>query len=42
MLLGGPTGLIGDRGSCSADSGVRGNDSLKILSGNTLSHIFVE
>ncbi|XP_028037095.1 kazrin isoform X3 [Bombyx mandarina] len=23
MLLGGPTGLIGDRGSCSADSGVR-------------------
>lgn len=26
MMLGGPTGLIGDRGSCSADSGVRGTD----------------
>lgn len=24
MMLGGPSGLIGDRGSCSADSGVRG------------------
>ncbi|XP_063891919.1 kazrin isoform X3 [Helicoverpa armigera] len=25
MMLGGPSGLIGDRGSCSADSGVRGS-----------------
>ncbi|CAH2096156.1 unnamed protein product [Euphydryas editha] len=25
MILGGPSGLIGDRGSCSADSGVRGS-----------------
>ncbi|XP_061383822.1 kazrin isoform X3 [Danaus plexippus] len=25
MMLGGPTGLMGDRGSCSADSGVRGS-----------------
>lgn len=24
LMLGGPTGLMGDRGSCSADSGVRG------------------
>ncbi|XP_069359472.1 kazrin isoform X3 [Maniola hyperantus] len=25
MILGGPSGLMGDRGSCSADSGVRGS-----------------
>ncbi|KAL0838801.1 hypothetical protein ABMA28_016843 [Loxostege sticticalis] len=25
MMLGGPSGMIGDRGSCSADSGVRGS-----------------
>ncbi|CAH2229397.1 jg14856 [Pararge aegeria aegeria] len=25
MMLGGPSGLMGDRGSCSADSGVRGS-----------------
>ncbi|XP_063364278.1 kazrin isoform X3 [Cydia amplana] len=28
MILGGPSGLVGDRGSCSADSGVRGDYSV--------------
>ncbi|XP_047991813.1 kazrin isoform X5 [Leguminivora glycinivorella] len=28
MMLGGPSGLVGDRGSCSADSGVRGDYSV--------------
>lgn len=28
MMLGGPSGMIGDRGSCSADSGVRGTKKI--------------
>lgn len=29
LMMGGPSGLTGDRGSCSADSGVRGLSRIK-------------